>query len=171
MALPRTSTGEPSTVPARVLRLAPEPRAEIERSAREAYPSEVCGVLLGRRVGDGIAVEEVARARNLRVGAAPGGESARSFELDPGALVAAEDRARTLGLEIVGIWHSHPDAPAIPSEEDRRSAWRGWCHLIVAVDRNSITDVRAWLLDRGEIPIVSAPSAEAARSISSFRLA
>lgn len=57
------------------------------------------------------------------------------FELDPAAVVAAEDRARARGLAIVGVWHSHPRGPARPSDADRAAAlaWgTGWLSVLSA---------------------------------------
>lgn len=121
-------------------------------------PRESCGLLLGRRrsrrgsrapglasppSGGGrhvIRVEHVSRARNLSP------EPERAFELDPGDLVAADAAARARGLEVVGVWHSHPGSPPRPSARDREHAWSGWSHLIVAVTGASACSLRCWSL-------------------------
>ena len=117
---------------------APELRL-LEGWAREDYPREACGLLLGRAGPEGTRVLHVRRARNRNV------ERARDrFELDPLDHLAAEDEARDLGLAVVGVWHSHPDRPPRPSEADRAGAWSGWSHLIVAVDARASCSVRSW---------------------------
>ena len=119
---------------------APELR-RLEGWAREDYPREACGLLLGRADPEGTRVLHVRRARNRTV------ERARDrFDLDPLDHLAAEDEARELGLAVVGVWHSHPDRPPRPSEADRAGAWSGWSHLIVAVDARSSCGVRSWRL-------------------------
>jgi proteasome lid subunit RPN8/RPN11 len=97
-------------------------------------------VLLGRRAGDELAIEDVVLARNLLAESAPSA-AAHAFDLHPADLVLAEDRARAAGREILGIWHSHPDAPAEPSAEDRELPSR-WCQVVVALHPDSVCAVR-----------------------------
>jgi proteasome lid subunit RPN8/RPN11 len=68
------------------------------------------------------------------------------FELDPADWVRADDAARADGLDIVGIWHSHPDHPAEPSETDRLAAHEGYSYLIVNVTRDGVGAMRSWRL-------------------------
>jgi proteasome lid subunit RPN8/RPN11 len=144
------SGGELDAAPAR-LRLAPELRAALERWSRAAYPLEACGVLLGRRAGAELAIEDVTLARNLLAESAPSAAT-HAFDLHPADLVLAEDRARAAGREVVGIWHSHPDGPAIPSAEDRR-LWNGWFQILVGVDRASVRRLSAWWNGRVEVDL------------------
>ena len=86
-------------------------------------------------------VERARSARNLVASAHD------RYELDPADHLAAEDEARALGLEVVGVWHSHPDRPALPSETDRRRAWPGWSYVIVAVASGKAAELRSWRLE------------------------
>ncbi|HEX6885592.1 MAG TPA: M67 family metallopeptidase [Planctomycetota bacterium] len=110
--------------------------------ASRRYPREACGLLLGHPGGACTTVVEVLEARNL---AAEDGHE--RFELDPADHMAAEQRAETLGLAVVGAWHSHPDQPAHPSERDRAAALPGWCMVIVATDAAGGGELRAWRVD------------------------
>jgi proteasome lid subunit RPN8/RPN11 len=133
--------------------LEPGSRARIESWARERYPREACGLLIGRRCGARIEIVEVTEARNVVAL-----RTHDRFELDPRDHLAAEELAAERGLEVVGVWHSHPDHPARPSETDRREAWDGWSHVIVALGPDGAADVRAWRLVEGEFvqhPIVA----------------
>ena len=114
---------------------------ELLARARAALPEEACGVLLGRP-GPPAEILRTLSARN--VARLP----ARRFELDPGALVAAEDLARGIGLEVVGVWHSHPSGPAIPSEEDRAGAFGGW-HNVIAAPGVFPGELRCYRLEAG----------------------
>ena len=58
--------------------------------------------------------------------------------------LAADKAARADGLEIVGIWHSHPDHPARPSITDLDAAWEGYSYLIIQVRRDGPGDFRSW---------------------------
>jgi len=125
------------------LELPGELRERLEQWARLRYPLEACGLLLGRRVERRTEVMEVCEGRNLDA------TRARDrYELDPADQVAAEDAARARGLDVVGVWHSHPDHPARPSSTDRMHAWSGWSYVIVAVDVHAAYELRAWRLER-----------------------
>lgn len=88
-----------------------------------AYPAvEVCGLLLGH----GDLVSAAPPCRNVAV------DPARSFEIDPAALIAAHRAARSGGPAILGCWHSHPSGVALPSRTDAAAALElGWWWLIV----------------------------------------
>src|SRR3972149_1625537 len=117
-------------------------RHALEAWAREDYPREACGVLIGRQTETEVAIADVVHARNLNT------ERARDrFELDPQDLLRAGERALSLGLDVVGIWHTHPDHPARPSETDRAQAWDAWIYLIVPVRKGDVGNPRAWRLN------------------------
>ncbi|MBI2313754.1 MAG: M67 family metallopeptidase [Betaproteobacteria bacterium] len=123
------------------LQLSGELKARIENLVRTGYPHETCGLLIGRQANGTVSVTEALAARNLNR------ERARDrFELDPQAFLDADRHARDTGQEVVGIWHSHPDHPARPSEIDRSLAWPGWSYVILSVSRDGIQDFRSWRL-------------------------
>jgi len=117
-------------------------RTQLETLVYDGYPVETCGLLLGARDGDVVEVREVVAARNLNRA-----RTRDRYELDPDDFLAADARAHRQGIEIVGIWHSHPDHPACPSETDRAAAWAGWSYVIVSVGAHGIREVRSWRLD------------------------
>lgn len=124
-----------------MLLLTAETRANLERWVRDGYPRETCGVLVGRAEGALRRVLGAVRARNLDVA-----RDGDRYELDPGDLVAADADARARGLALLGIWHSHPDRPALPSDADRATAWRSWSYLILSVRAEGVVGVRSWRL-------------------------
>ena len=84
-------------------------------------------MLLGRGAqADSSAVERALWAPNLAT------EPDR-FELDPGAQLRAERIAGETGLELLGVWHSHPRGDARASARDRAGAWSPWWYLIVGL--------------------------------------
>ncbi len=123
------------------LRLPADAKSEIARWSSEGYPHEVCGCLIGTQEGGAVRVGRVVRGKNLQRE-----RPQDRYELDPLALLSAEDQARQAGLEVVGVWHSHPDHPASPSETDRRGAWEGWSYLIVSISADGVWDLRSWRL-------------------------
>lgn len=71
----------------------------------------------------------------------------RRYEIAPQEILAAMKDARSQGLDIIGIYHSHPDQPAVPSECDRAAAWSHYSYAIVSVSEGRLVDLRCWSLD------------------------
>jgi proteasome lid subunit RPN8/RPN11 len=100
--------------------------------------------LIGRHEAGRVRVERVQQARNLNR------ERARDrYELDPQDYLAADRQAREEGLDVVGIWHSHPDHPARPSETDLAAAWDSFSYVILSTGREAVSDVRSFRLQAG----------------------
>lgn len=124
-----------------MLRLPAPLRDQLAALVAAGYPRETCGLLLGRGDGAGAQVERLHAARNLNA------ERAHDrYELDPRDFLLADEAARAASLDIVGIWHSHPDHPARPSETDRAAAWEGWSYLIASVTDAGLSELRSWRL-------------------------
>ncbi len=124
------------------LRLDDAPIVEINAQARAEYPHEACGLLIGREADGRTLVERIVSCRNLAVD-----RLADRYVLDPDDFRAADEAARKEGLDIVGIWHTHPDHPARPSETDLEAAWPEYCYLIVSVTSAGVAEHRAWRLE------------------------
>jgi proteasome lid subunit RPN8/RPN11 len=114
--------------------------------ARDGYPFEVCGVLLGH-AGEG-RVARIVRVAN-REEAAP----RVRYSIAPEDLLRVQREARGQGHEIVGFYHSHPDHPARPSETDRRIAAEGLSdgvvHIVVGVAGGTEASPTAWVFRDG----------------------
>lgn len=134
------------------------PKATVERIRREAagtYPEECCGALLGREDDEGRG--RVVRALPGRNERAAGRE--RRYLLSPDIVRTFEREAERTGHDVIGFFHSHPDAPAVPSEFDRRHAWPWYRYVIVGVEGGRPGTLRCWRLraDRSgfdEVPVV-----------------
>jgi len=114
---------------------------DIAAWAQTAYPCEAVGLLVGRRVRDNWEIHTLVPAANLAT------TPATQFVLDPAAWFVAERSAVQVGMAIVGIIHSHPDAPARPSAHDSASGdslGRDIVFLISTITKNGITDLTAW---------------------------
>lgn len=114
----------------------------IRRHAAAAYPHECCGALIGAAVRDGIT--EVVDAKELDNVTDEGPR--RRFRVSPSDYRQAETRARELGAELLGFYHSHPDHPALPSQYDLDHAWPNFSYVIVAVAQGTPGDLRSWRL-------------------------
>ena len=86
----------------------------IERAAEAAYPEEACGLLVGRaEPGGAWQVRTVEASANV---AEP--PRTRRFEVDPKLRLRLEHELRESPDSIVGVYHSHPNGSAEPSETD-----------------------------------------------------
>jgi proteasome lid subunit RPN8/RPN11 len=108
----------------------------------ETYPHECCGILLGKSEADGNAVREIVRAGNTRTDSAH-----NRYHIAPEELIKAQRQARSLGLDIVGFYHSHPDHPAQWSQTDFSEAhWVGCSYVITAVAKGKAAVTNSFLL-------------------------
>jgi proteasome lid subunit RPN8/RPN11 len=106
------------------------------RHAREAAPTECCGLLLGH----GDTIVEAVRTRNLA-------ETPTRFLIDPKDHIDRRRDARQRGLDVIGFYHSHPQSPALPSETDREEAtYPNHLYFIVSLAAGE-PDVRLFRLD------------------------
>jgi proteasome lid subunit RPN8/RPN11 len=113
----------------------------IREHGKRAYPNECCGVLLGRMENSRKSVVELRPMENARE------DSPRNrYLISPRDLLEAEKAARALGLDIVGVYHSHPDHPARPSEFDREHAFPWYSYIIVSVRGGEPLDLTSWTL-------------------------
>ena len=116
---------------------------QIHRNGEEAYPEEGAGFLLGRIEGE---VKQVLALLDL---ANQSEASARHNRY----LLTAEDfmhgelEATRLGLDLLGVFHSHPDHPNQPSDFDREWALPWFSYLITSVNSGKAVESCSWLLN------------------------
>ncbi|MGH9700177.1 MAG: Mov34/MPN/PAD-1 family protein [Candidatus Acidiferrales bacterium] len=129
-----------------ILKISRTLAARIEAHGVETYPHECCGALLGR---DGEPAPENARREvlDLLPLANRRDDSPRNrFEVTPEDVRLAEATAREKGFELLGWYHSHPNAPARPSEFDREHAWPWYSYIIVSIQMGVPRDFTSWRL-------------------------
>jgi proteasome lid subunit RPN8/RPN11 len=98
------------------LRLPPEPREKMLGHSRNCLPNEACGLFAGIVDGGEKKVEAVYCLKNID-------ESPEHFSMSNEEQFAAVADIRKRGLTLLGNFHSHPETPARPSEEDIRLAF------------------------------------------------
>ena len=114
----------------------------IRRHGAREYPHEACGLLGGVWEGTVKQVRRLIPVVNARL------DSPRNrYLIEPDAFRRATDELRRAGLDVVGVYHSHPDHPARPSAFDREHAWPRLSYLIVSVTRGGSGDLTHWVLD------------------------
>ena len=124
------------------------------RDAESGYPYEVCGVMIGKgdtvthfRKCANLVADDESETAFKETGSVDSRRLKDRFELDPRSYIEADSWARENGLEILGIYHSHPDHPSVPSETDRQVASPGWAYIIFSVNRAKLADARIWYID------------------------
>ncbi|HUP48969.1 MAG TPA: M67 family metallopeptidase [Thermoanaerobaculia bacterium] len=123
----------------------------IEGSARETYPDECCGALLG--TGDTATLA-------LPLPNASDEPKQRRFRIRPDDYRRVERRAAEEDLDLLGFFHSHPNHPAMPSAYDLEHAWPNLIYVILSIDGDRAGDLTAWLLsdDRSRLDPVEVSS-------------
>jgi proteasome lid subunit RPN8/RPN11 len=141
------------------------------------YPQECCGLLVGQRrplatakapdpsatldhdrqeddrqVENVIAVENAWTPACLDLTDPAASEDSHGqrdrYWIDPTVMLGVQKQARQQQLEIIGIFHSHPDHPAVPSECDRALAWPVYSYIILSVVAGQIADCQSWRLNQ-----------------------
>lgn len=117
--------------------------AEVHAYAEQHYPEEVAGLLLGESAGSGRQVRRVLPLANRF----ESGQRARRYLIEPLDMLEAERQADEFGLQIVGVFHSHPDHPPQPSNFDLEMAVPWYFYLITGVQDGRARESRVWRLE------------------------
>lgn len=141
------------------------------RAAEGALPYECCGLLLGRPAPANnraqaksdddpeIVVQDLWPATNdwealadepiRALDSIPAGEASpeRRYAIAPATMLAAMRASHARNLDIIGVYHSHPQQSAVPSEFDRACAWPDYSYLILSVKGDRTVDWQSWRLN------------------------
>ena len=121
----------------------PEPvLADIHAHGEAAYPEEGAGLLMGKAEGEQKLVSAILKLGNTREDAA----RHNRYLLSPQDYLKGEMEADRLGLEVIGVFHSHPDHPNRPSDFDREWAMPWFSYLITSVQAGKAVESRSWQL-------------------------
>jgi proteasome lid subunit RPN8/RPN11 len=125
-----------------VLHLPDEILTAIHAHGEAAYPEEGAGLLLGRVEGEQKSVVSLLELSNQR----EAGARRNRYLLTPEDYLHGEQEAARRGLDVLGIFHSHPDHPNRPSEFDREWAMPWFSYIITSVQAGRAVESRAWVL-------------------------
>lgn len=116
----------------------------IESHGVASYPYEGCGLLLGEQVnGDNVVTSLFPVNNSWEVEE----EKRERFRISSEDMLQAELAAASQGLDIVGIFHSHPNHPPIASPRDVAwAAWPGHSYLITEIRQGQPKQSRSWQL-------------------------
>ena len=111
---------------------------KITRAAVETYPGEACGVLLGRN-GETV-ISEAVICGNEETSDLSG----RNYLISSKALLIIESEAAEKGLDVIGIFHSHPDKEAVLSGKDKDHMIPGLIYPVISVTSRGVSSVRGY---------------------------
>ena len=106
------------------------------------FPDECCGFFFGKEEENSRHVTEI-----LVVDNAKEGDRRRRFVIAAKDYLRAEQLAEQRDLQLLGVYHSHPNHPAIPSEHDRVSAQPNFSYIIISIMDKEFEDIRSWRLN------------------------
>jgi proteasome lid subunit RPN8/RPN11 len=128
-----------------MIRIDPEPWAAMLDHARAAYPVECCGAMLGIKEDGAKRVTQAVPLQNVF-----DGPRESRYEVRPEDLLAATQDARSRGLELIGIYHSHPDSAACFSETDLRNSCPWYSFLVLSIRNGRFDHAECWLPDAAQ---------------------
>ena len=117
----------------------------MQEDALQAFPDECCGFLFGTEDSDDRIFKDILVVNNAKEG-----DKRRRFEISAKDYLKAERYASDRDLTLLGVYHSHPNHPAIPSEHDRVAAQPYFSYIIVSVYDREIKNCRSWRLSDDE---------------------
>jgi len=115
----------------------------MNEDAVKAYPDECCGFMYGN--------DDTTGSRRVSMALPVNNSSVinrkRRFEISPKDYMKAEKYALENNLQLLGVYHSHPDHPAEPSEHDRVAAQPFFSYMIISVLKGRVSNMRSWVLN------------------------
>jgi proteasome lid subunit RPN8/RPN11 len=114
--------------------------------ARAAYPNECCGAMLGSIDGS----EKLVRVAIALENAFDGAKAAR-YELKPQDLLAADAEARRREMDLIGIFHSHPDCDAYFSKTDLENSCPWYSFVVLSIKKGEFDHANSFLPDPDQV--------------------
>jgi len=117
---------------------------EIKKQGEVGYPYEICGFLIGNidyntDTREVLEVYQVENRNKKRMN--------DRFEIAPEDYLKVERYADEKGLQIVGIYHTHPDHPSRPSQTDLMFAQPDISYIILSVKGGKADTWNSWILE------------------------
>ena len=110
--------------------------------AERTYPDECCGAMLGHAGGERKTVLEAVALENVWQG--PRGDR---YEIKPEDLLKVEGYGRNQGMDLIGIFHSHPDSAAYFSDTDLKNSCPWYSFVVLSVRAGQFDHALSFLPD------------------------
>jgi proteasome lid subunit RPN8/RPN11 len=136
-----------------MIRIEPEPWAAMVAHARASYPNECCGAMLGDTGSDIAGGAKTVRQAIALPNAFEGAQAAR-YELRPEDLLAADKAARERHMDVIGIYHSHPDCDAYFSATDLQNSCPWYSFVVLSIRKGEFHHANCFLpnVDQTDAP-------------------
>ena len=108
--------------------------------AEKTFPNECCGAMLGSIDGD---VKKVLKA--VAIENSYTGEQGARYELRPEDLLEADRQARAAGMDLIGIFHSHPDCDAYFSKTDLENSCPWYSFVVLSIKNGKFDHANSFL--------------------------
>jgi proteasome lid subunit RPN8/RPN11 len=108
--------------------------------AQSTFPDECCGVMIGSITGDEKLVTGAVALENSYKG-----KQEDRYEIRPEDLLAADKSARAQGLDLIGIFHSHPDCDAYFSKTDLENSCPWYSFVVLSVKGGKFDHANSFL--------------------------
>jgi proteasome lid subunit RPN8/RPN11 len=125
-----------------MIRIQPEAWRAMVAHAVATYPHECCGAMLGADDGASKTVRVALPLEN-----ASAGEREQHYELRPADLLRADQEARERKMDLVGIYHSHPDCDAYFSITDLKNSCPWYSFVVLSIRKGAFDHANSWLPD------------------------
>ena len=125
-----------------MLNIEQTPLNEMIKDAVRTFPDECCGFLFGKEENNIRTIIKIQVVDNAKEG-----DKRRRFIISAKDYLKAELFADENNLQLIGVYHSHPNHPAIPSEHDRVAAQPYFSYIILSVMNNEFDHIRSWRLN------------------------
>jgi proteasome lid subunit RPN8/RPN11 len=125
-----------------MIRIEPEAWDAMVSHARSTYPDECCGAMLGATDNGTKTVRIAVPLRNAFAGA-----KASRYELSQQDLLDADGEARRRGMELIGIFHSHPDCDAYFSKTDLENSCPWYSFVVLSIKNGEFDHANSFLPD------------------------
>ena len=116
-------------------------RKHLEDALEKSFPNEGCGFIFGVEKEDFRIIKKIWPVRNAKLG-----DQTRRFMIDPRDYLKAEQFAVSSGMDLLGIYHSHPNHPANPSIHDFHCAVPYFSFVILSIYNGKTVDWASWRL-------------------------
>ena len=123
-----------------MIRIESAPWASMVAHAQHTYPNECCGAMLGSTEDGAKLVREALPLENAFEGA-----QAARYVLRPEDLMAADRAARERRMELIGIYHSHPDCDAYFSQTDLKNSCPWYSFVVLSISHGEFHHANSWL--------------------------
>ena len=125
-----------------MLKIESKPKDEMIADSINSFPDECCGFMFGNEEGDVRTITKSQIVHNSKEG-----DKRRRFEISPIDYMNAERYADENNLMLLGIYHSHPNHPSIPSEHDRVAAQVYFSYVIISIKEKDFNTIQSWRLN------------------------